>query len=188
MAQKKAENKEIDAKNHAWNVEARIIRLHYFNSQLVCDGVKEPYKVKTVDKTLDRFEVPEGVYIDEIFNLISYIKQYFEKENNIRANSLLATQFTNNTLPDYHFKLLKKNEKKDLPCLDLYVIDGDKRLFIKSREHKKYFMWEHPNPDFDWTKAVFEKFGYTIPDQPKIYIESAKNEKFNNQTPIELEA
>lgn len=146
------------------------IRLIYVNMSKHRNIYTDELKFEQEYVISSPFQIPNGLRLDEAYEMISYITDKIESQYNLEEVSIQSVQYVANLLSDYGFKkldakkfnssegyfhkttritMLSKVKCEGVPeiqgIVDLMTVNGDIKCFDKSKMAERYFDWYTEN-------------------------------------------
>ncbi len=142
---------------------SNIYRLHYIDYDKNSKGYVSTQFISVPFRS--KYEMNQG----EILTVISYIFNYVISMAKVNANSFSATKLASNALKMYpQFGFIPDEEKDENNMIELYVVNGNRKIFKKSKYYDNFFWWYNPSVTYNQVEQIYNKYGVVLDDSCKI--------------------
>ena len=151
----------IDLENHKVS-DSNIYRLHYIDFDKSSNGcVSTQYLSKP-------FIINYPMNREEVLNVVSYLFNFAHLITGIKRNSFSGTRLVCNLMEMHpEFGFVKLDNVPENEIVDLYVLNGHKKVFKNTRYYNDYFKWYNPESDYDSVKEIYENYNVQLYDDSK---------------------
>ena len=162
---------EANLENHPLGNQ-NIYRLRYMNYHRTGTfNMSHENNIEVVDCPLDLFMLPDNMSRNDAFKILSYLKDYIERDLNLEKCLSKSILELNNFLniKKLGFKKVNRNNISDEnDIIDLFTITGRQLLFKNSKYYSKYFEWYTPNVTFEEIYSIYKKCDIDLYDSKSV--------------------
>jgi len=143
-----------------------MYRIHYIRNEKINQGygLNQKHSIETLDIPLRPFTPPKGATTFDTYYIISYLSRIVGIKLNKAHTSLACAKGVESVLEKYNFKIIS-NAERNQDLREIYFIEGDKKLFIQSKQFKNYVDWFAPNATDLEVGLIYNQLGLQLPPE-----------------------
>ncbi len=155
----KLKNKILEFKKDAINLEdhevsdSNIYRLHFVDYDKNSKGyvstqyISKPFKFKYPMSRKEQLDV------------VSYLFNFVHLLTGVNINTFTATRLVCGVMVDYpQFGIVNASNAKEEDIIDLYVLNGNIKVFKNSHYYDNYFNWYNPSMEYSDVDKLYKRY------------------------------